>query len=387
MVQTTIQEHANNFYPAWTSPTEDRFKILVEKLSIGIIVHDPITKIQFSNPAAAKMLGLSIEQMNGLQSTDPYWCFIREDESVIPIEEYPVNLVYSTKKPLVSQVIGVRRPDRDTPIWALVNGFPEFNDEGEISQVVINFTDITERKILEKSLIASKEVAEKALILKSRFLDIAAHELRTPITSFSLIVQLAIKQLAKGKPVEAPTLQRLKSQADRISHLVIDLLDVSRLERGSVSLKFEKKDLILLLTECLNDFKLRAHSRNVIFKKPEVEVLEINIDTIRIYQVFSNLLDNAIKYTEETSPIEIFIELKPKFVRVSVKDHGPGISLEQQEQLFRPFTRGSTELTERSGGLGLGLFICRSLIELHGGVTGVVSQLGAGSTFYFELPR
>ena len=103
--------------------------------------------------------------------------------------------------------------------------------------------------------------------------------------------------------------------------------------------------------------------------------------------MITNLLENSRKYTPDGSPIEIELELHPDLIRVLVTDHGPGIPDREQGALFMPFSRGSAELTERSGGLGLGLFICKRIIELHQGRIGLMSKLGEGSTFYFELPR
>jgi len=173
--------------------------------------------------------------------------------------------------------------------------------------------------------------------------------------------------------------------ADKISRLVVDLLDVSRLERGAVALHLERIDLNSVITECVNDLKLHEPDRMIKIIKPETPV-EFNFDSLRIAQVISNVLDNARKYTPKQSPFEITLETKPGHVRISIRDHGPGISDEQKTNLFNAFSRGSDELTSRSGGLGLGLFICSEIIKLHGGTIGVISKMGEGSTFYFELP-
>ena len=378
-----IDNQEKQFTECSTLASDRRFRKLVENLMIGIIVHDNNKKIIFSNQEASNIIGSSIEDMQGKDAGDPSWSLIREDGSMIPLAEYPVNQVCTSKKILQSQVIGVRRPDRDSPIWVLCSAFPEFSDDGRLCQVVVNFTNITARLQLEKELAISKAVAEKALREKSRFLDIAIHELRTPVTSFSLIIQLAEKHLAKGYPVEANTIERLRLQAERITRLVLDLLDVSRLERGTLTLQLELKDISSLIIECIDDFKIREPKHPIIFLKPEGVITDVKIDSLRIYQVLTNFLDNAIKYTPENSPIEIKLEFISKIVRVSISDYGPGIADEEQKLLFLPFTRGAK--TEKSSGLGLGLFICHEIIKLHGGKVGVKSKLGVGSTFFFEL--
>lgn len=271
------------------------------------------------------------------------------------------------------------------------NGTALKNNLGEpIRLIGINYEITREKeayenlKQLNNYLDESRKVAEQATVMKSRFLDIAAHELRTPVTSFSLLLQFTEKKLAKGQPVQLETLQRLRIQGERISHLVIDLLDVSRLERGVLSMKPELVNLTNLVQTCVDDFVLRTDGRHVTCNLgPPVEA---NIDPVRIYQVISNLLENAAKYTPEHNPIEIAVEAKSSEVKVAVTDHGPGIPKDQQEGLFTIFSRGPTELTERSGGLGLGLFICRSIVELHHGKIGVSSTLGQGSTFSFVIP-
>jgi signal transduction histidine kinase len=115
--------------------------------------------------------------------------------------------------------------------------------------------------------------------------------------------------------------------------------------------------------------------------------VEVKVDPLRIEQVIGNLLDNAQKYSPERQPIDIKIDLLPNKIRISVTDHGIGISKEQQHSLFSRFFRISSNETIRHPGLGLGLFICRSIVELHKGTIGVESEINQGSTFYFDLPR
>jgi signal transduction histidine kinase len=143
--------------------------------------------------------------------------------------------------------------------------------------------------------------------------------------------------------------------------------------------------MVSLISECLEDFRLRAPRRPLSFVRPDGSI-ESSLDRARIHQVLSNLLDNAIKYTPDATPIEVTVEQSRRRLRVSVRDFGGGICEELQEALFAPFARGGSDQEGRFGGMGLGLYICRSIVELHGGTIGVVSKEGAGSTFSFELP-
>lgn len=270
-------------------------------------------------------------------------------------------------------------------IWVRTIGKP-ITENGQVVRVTGNIMDITALKQIEIDLLAAKTAAEAAAKSKAQFLDIAAHELRTPITAFSLLLQLAQKQLEKGQQPDARLLARLRAPVDRITHLVADLLDVSRLERGLVVLRPALTNMVTLISGCMEEFQMQTPKRRLIFTEPK-QPIEINVDSVRINQVLSNLLDNAVKYTPEDSPIEVSLDLAPTVLRVSVTDHGPGIPKQQQEKLFDAFARGNTDATIRASGLGLGLSVCRGLIEMHGGTIGVLSEEGCGSTFYFELPR
>ncbi len=232
----------------------------------------------------------------------------------------------------------------------------------------------------------ANQIAGGVSRMRARFLDIAAHELRTPVTTFSILLQYTERQLQKGKPVEAATLARLRLQAARLSRLVTDLLDVSRLDHELMVLRMEPTSINTLVAECLFETRVRVPEIRLIYQEPS-ELIELEVDRSKILQVLSNLLDNAIKYNRAAASIEVRVEALPEVVRISVIDQGVGISMEQQEALFEPLTRGTKDEVERTSGLGLGLFISKGIIDLHGGKIGVFSQDGIGSVFYFELPR
>ena len=353
-------------------------KLLINSMQDGFSLLDKFGTTIDVNLAFCSMTGFSREDLIGVSTPHPYW----------PPEEYE-NIKKAFDKTIQNhqnysfELIFMRKNGERFPV--IVTPSAVKNSNGEVVNYLATIKDITERKISELKLIKAKEEAEKAAIIKSNFLDSAAHELRTPVTAFSILLHLTEKKLQKGVPVDGSILSRLRSQAERLSNLVIDLLDVSRLERGKISLNREMNDISKLIHECVDDIKLKAPTRNFIFIKP-IESIMINIDSVRIYQVITNLLNNARKYTPEESPIEVILEKNANTLRVSILDHGHGISKEDQLNLFTPFTRGVPELKERSGGLGLGLYISRSIVELHGGKIGVDSQLGSGSTFHFELP-
>jgi len=232
----------------------------------------------------------------------------------------------------------------------------------------------------------AKEAAESASRVKSEFLDIAAHELRTPLTPITLFVQTAQHMLASGIEVPASFFDRIGHQVERLTRLIDDLLNLSRLERGGFPLRKVSADLISIVRESLENFKMKATMRPFTYEGPE-EPVPVEVDPDRIHQVLANLLDNALKYSPEGSPIEVRVVMMEEKIRTSVTDHGPGISKEQQQDLFSKFYRTKNDVTIRQPGLGLGLYICRRIVELHGGSIDVESDLGKGSTFWFTLSR
>ena len=262
----------------------------------------------------------------------------------------------------------------------------ERDSSGTPLRVVGFVQDISERRRLENDLSAAKKVAEDAARSKAMFLDIAAHELRNPVAAFSILLQLVQRQVDDGLPVKATTVARLRESADRVKHLVVDLLDVSRLEQGRVVLHPERTDIASLVSHCVEEFQLQAPGRRIGFVRPE-QSIDLDLDPVRIFQVLSNLIDNAVKYTPEDRPIEVAIEAMPDVVRVSVVDHGDGIPEDRLASLFSVYDSGKSVATTRTKGLGLGLSVCRGIMELHGGTVGVVSAMGRGSTFYFDCPR
>ncbi len=289
-------------------------------------------------------------------------------------------------KTLASIECRVVHKDKSVHVLWVELGEISLDDEGSPSLLSGIVQDITERKKLENELLAAKSAAEEATESKAKFLAIAAHELRNPVSMFALFLDLAKKQIESGKPVNAAMLCRLQGPASRLARLVVDLLDISRLERGLMVLRPARSDLGLLIQTFVEEFQLQFQNRRFIFTGPG-QVIEAEVDPVRLNQVISNLVDNAIKYTPEDRPIELRIDPKPKGVRVSVIDQGAGIPKDQLELLFSEFVRGTSENTDRTRGLGLGLSVCRRIMELHGGTIGVSSELGRGSTFYLELPK
>lgn len=242
------------------------------------------------------------------------------------------------------------------------------------------------RKLIEiqKTLLEEIEFRKRAERKKDEFISIASHELKTPLTSVKGYVQLLERSVDKGDiPTVKKHLKKAQLQLDKLSDLIADLLDISKIESGK--LKFNKQ--YFNLNTLLDNILEVIHQSNpefTIIKKGHVPT-EIFADEMRIEQVVVNFLTNAIKYAPGTTEVHINIAVADDRVTVAVRDFGIGIEPEQQKNVFDKFYRVE-ETSIHFQGLGIGLYISAEIIGRHGGTVGVNSILGEGSEFYFNIP-
>lgn len=234
------------------------------------------------------------------------------------------------------------------------------------------------------------EEAQKAIDIRDSFLSIAAHELKTPLTSLKLQVQLGEMQVEKSQAQAAPLApERLKkifqvchSQADRLNALVDDLLDVGRIESGTIVYNFSEADVRAVTESVLERFGEALRLKDVALEVSGAEPLLVICDPFRIEQVLINLLSNSVKYGNG-KPVKVRLGRAGARVRLSVKDEGIGIAPEKLETIFNRFERAIS--ARNISGLGLGLYISRRIVEAHRGRIWAESELGKGSEFFVEL--
>jgi signal transduction histidine kinase len=272
---------------------------------------------------------------------------------------------------------------------------PIRDETGAIVGGVVADVDITERKQLEEAL----RVANRQM---DAFLAMASHELKTPLTSLLLALQLAqrrARRLSTGaqggggasvatvEPLN-DTLERTTHQAMRLERLVNDLLDVSRIQAGKLELRKEPADLAAIVCEAVEEQRELAPGRTIHLELPHAPLPPLYIDPGRIGQVVTNYLTNALKYSAEDCPVDVGLKVEGASARVWVRDRGPGIPITEQEKVWERFHRvEGVEVRSGTGiGLGLGLHISRTVIEEHRGQVGLESTPGQGTTFWFTLP-
>jgi signal transduction histidine kinase len=226
--------------------------------------------------------------------------------------------------------------------------------------------------------------------MKDKFISMASHELKTPITTIRGQAQITLRRLSRQKELpkelaDVPhALEQIDEQTLRLNALVDDLLDLSSIRAGKMQLRLSRFDLREVCQSAVEEQRLLS-GRDIELEQPETPVM-LNADSERLSQVVTNLVSNAIKYSLETSPIKVSLQMQEKTTQLAVQDYGQGISKEQQTLIFETFYRSPDAQTSKKSGWGLGLAICKDIIERHGGRIWCESSVGEGSTFIVELP-
>jgi signal transduction histidine kinase len=229
--------------------------------------------------------------------------------------------------------------------------------------------------------------AQDAVAARDEFLSVAAHELRTPMTSLRASAQLLMRQLDRTGDTDPERLRQMleiiESQSERLARLVSQLLDVSRIQAGRLALERQTVDLVELTRSVVDTVRSAASGRSIVVQAPN-ELLA-SVDPLRLEQVVTNLVDNAVKYSPELTPIEVELSQPgPHVARLAVSDRGDGVPLEHRERIFDAFFQAASG--GRSKGLGLGLYITRQTVELHGGRIEAQFPPEGGTRFVVTIP-
>ncbi|HSA99547.1 MAG TPA: GAF domain-containing protein, partial [Anaerolineales bacterium] len=229
-------------------------------------------------------------------------------------------------------------------------------------------------------------------LLKSQFLANMSHELRTPLNSIIGFSRVILKGIdGPISEMQQQDLTAIYNSGQHLLGLINDILDLARIEAGKMELNFEEVHLADMATSVMSTAKGLVKEKPIqLVHRIPADMPSVRGDSMRVRQVFINLISNAAKFTDEGSiTIESFVQKSPTGkveAVINVTDTGPGISLEDQKKLFQAFSQVDGSATRKSGGTGLGLSICANLVQLHGGRIGVNSEVGKGSTFWFSLP-
>ncbi|MFC1748901.1 PocR ligand-binding domain-containing protein [Pseudomonadota bacterium] len=382
---------------------------LLSNLPAAVVVHDAKSVIQYCNSTALEILGLTLDQAMGRDAFDPAWHFIREDNSVMPFEEYPANKVIATKQALHNLVVGVVRHADEAPIWVLVRAFPDVDQDGYIKRVVVSFVDITEHKRMEQLMVQTEKMMSVGGLAAGM-----AHELNNPLggiiqgiqnvqrrisPDFEKNIQIANELGIDLEKVEEYLTQRdiveilsgINSAGSRAAEIVNNMLKFAR--KPEAELKPEALtpliDQALQLAEVDYSLKKEYDFREIeIVKEYDPTVNSVMCIAPEIQQVLLNLLKNAAQaLSDRDKDIEPRITLRThrhnNMICIEVEDNGPGMDEHTRSRVFDPFftTRPVGE------GTGLGLSVSYFIItQEHNGQISVDSAPGHGTTFKVCLP-
>lgn len=347
---------------------------LLESLGEGVVAVDHDGSVIFINKIAETLLGCTrsdiirkpIAQVAPLKD---------EQDSQIPGAQRPITLALTLGKTTTttSTYYFARKDGTRLPVAITVT--PVMLENKVVGAIEV-FRDITREKEIDQ--------------MKTDFINVAAHDLRTPITAVKGFTQM----IRRGDFGPAPggeigeALRDIEEGADRMISLVNDFLTVSRIKQGLIKIVRENVDVTTLIKRAVGEVTLAIKGRPITMVQLVEKMPTISADQPKLLQVLVNLLDNALKYTDRGT-ITVKVESdRGKFVKFSVSDTGTGIAAADLPRLFESYHKGKTDAVAagRGGGLGLGLSICKMIVEAHGGQIGVTSELGKGSTFFFTLP-
>jgi K+-sensing histidine kinase KdpD len=230
--------------------------------------------------------------------------------------------------------------------------------------------------------------AQEALRLREQFLSIAAHELKTPLTSLTGQVQLMQRRAERDGEVSERSQRSLaiiNEQLRRLNKMVIALLDISRIEHGQLSIERRPLDMCQLVRQAVSEVQVTAEDRPIEAVCPDVPLIMVG-DAIRLEQVLLNLIQNALQYSQPPAPTTVTVTQEGEQVSIAVQDRGIGIPAAAVPHLFTRFYRGESAETRHTGGMGIGLSVVKEIVTLHNGDVQVESSEGVGSTFTVRLP-
>lgn len=259
-----------------------------------------------------------------------------------------------------------------------------FDENGKPTRMIGSIRDIT----AEKALVHAKNIADKANSAKSEFLANMSHEIRTPMNGILGFQE----QLAKTEsdPERIKKFDVIKNSGEQLLHIINDILDLSKLESGKMEIETRPCAFNEMIHSASSIFSQVASKKNIDLQLQNDNTIPACIlaDKTRLQQIIFNLLSNAIKFTQENGKVILRSDYSAEnsTIRISVNDNGIGISSEKLKHIFEAFGQESQEITRKYGGTGLGLSISSQLVTLMGSELKVISKLGEGSTFYFELP-
>jgi PAS domain S-box-containing protein len=353
--------------------SHERDRRLLDTMPQCIWAADADGRVNYWNRAGLEYCGLDAGEL----PDESFWDMLHAEDRDEARAHWERGL---RGEPTFERQVRLRRASDGNFRWHLVRAVAERDDNDEVVGWIATATDIDDQKRAEALL-------REAVVLRDDFLSVASHELRTPLTALKLevanLLRLARLDAGSERARLITKVERIDAQAGRLRDLIDDLLDVSRLAAGQLELRVEPVDLARVTCEVAARFTGEASRLGSTLTVMATEAAVGQWDRERLDQIVSNLLSNAVKYGDG-NPIDVSVRAEPTLARLTVRDRGLGIAPTDLERIFGRFERASN--SRNFGGIGLGLWIVRQIVQVFGGVVRVESVLGRGSVFTVELP-
>ncbi|AFZ34095.1 multi-sensor signal transduction histidine kinase [Stanieria cyanosphaera PCC 7437] len=342
--------------------SEEQLRLITNALPILIAYLDVEQRYCFNNRPHKDWFGRSCSQINGCH-----------------LQEVMGQTAYQQVRPYVEIVLSGQPVTFELELsclgksrWISANYIPDFNSSGNIKGFFSMVSDITERIAVER--------------MKSEFVSVASHEMRTPLTSIHGVIRLlAAGRLGKLSPSAQNMIEIAAKNTNRLTRLIDDVLDLERMESGREIIEQKICNAAELIQQAIDTMTAMAKEYQITLSSQATD-LQIWADSDKIMQTLTNLISNAIKFSRPHSQILITAEQQNSEVLFRISDRGRGIPADKLESIFERFQQVDASDSREKGGTGLGLAICRHIVQQHGGKIWVESILGEGSTFYFTLP-
>jgi PAS domain S-box-containing protein len=364
--------------------TKERELLEVTLASIGdaVITTDTAARVTFMNRVAETLTGWALGDALG-RPIDEVFHIVNEDTREAVANPVARVLREGTTVGLANHTVLIARDGIERPIDD--SGAPISDTDGHVHGAVLVFRDVTELRRAEREQVAARVVAENASRTKDQFLATLSHELRTPLN-----VILGWVRMLRNASTERPSrrgLEVIEHNAAALARLVDDLLDLSRITTGKLSLRYEPVDLAEVVAVEVESIRPGAHKKGLRVVSNIVAPARVNGDPERLHQVLWNLLSNAVKFTPTGGEVSVELTLDGELAAIRVRDTGEGFSPDLKTRIFEAFVQADGSPTRPHGGLGLGLAVAKHLVAAHNGSIDAHSDGPTrGAMFEVKLP-
>ncbi|HEX9115753.1 MAG TPA: ATP-binding protein [Anaerolineae bacterium] len=350
------------------STEKQQLDAIIERSADGVMILDPALHIRVFNQALTRMTGWPAERALGRPCYEVLSLEVTSGQNLCGAEVGKAT--FPDGKPVSAE--GTLTRPGGSQIAVSVTYTPLYYEDGELSNVIANVVDITRFREAEE--------------MKSTFVSVVSHELKTPVALIKGYADTLAREDAQWDANTArESLQIIGEEADRLNDLINNLLDASRIQAGAFKIERAELCLPVLAERVVDNFRTQTDNHRFVLDFPK-DYPDVLGDEERLRQVFNNLIGNAIKYSPRGGEIRVGGWADRDWATVYVADQGIGIPAEDQANLFQRFYRVDSGLRRATQGTGLGLYLCRSIIEAHGGRIWLRSEPGKGTTMFFSLP-